>query len=205
MRKLTRRFFSRPAIELAPDLIGAIIVHRLPGGDELRARIVETEAYIGAHDLACHAARGRTKRTEVMFGAAGHAYVYFIYGMHEMFNVVAAAEGDAQAVLVRAAEPLGGWQANLSGPGRFARGLRITRADYGRDLTTDVLFFLPRDAAAPAPRIVAAPRVGVDYSGDWKHAPLRFFDTDSRAVSRPRPPLGSTQGLWHSPRHGRKR
>ena len=191
-QKLTRRFFARPAIELAPDLIGKIIVHRLPGHADLRARIVETEAYVGPHDLACHASRGRTRRTEVMFGRAGHAYVYFIYGMHEMFNIVAATVGDAQAVLVRAAEPQGGWHANLTGPGRFARGMRITRADNALDLTASKLFLL-RDPAAPPPRILATPRIGVDYSGDWKHAPLRFLDTDSRAVSRPRPPLGSIE------------
>src|SRR5437667_7800082 len=117
LKILTHSFYNRPAIDVARDLIGKILVRRTRG-KELRARIVETEAYIGEHDLACHASRGRTNRTEVMFGRAGHAYVYFIYGMHWMLNIVASKPGDAQAVLVRAAEPLDGWDVNLAGPGR---------------------------------------------------------------------------------------
>jgi DNA-3-methyladenine glycosylase len=188
--KLPRAFYRRPAIELARALIGKILVHHVKG-KALRARIVETEAYIGEHDLACHASKGRTKRTEVMFGPAGHAYVYFIYGMHEMFNIVAADVGDAQAVLVRAAEPLDGWQANLTGPGRLTRAMHITRADNGLDLTGDEMFLVEGDGAAAKaanpPRIAVTKRVGVDYAGDWQHAMLRFFDADSPAVSRPRP------------------
>jgi DNA-3-methyladenine glycosylase len=183
-KKLGRRFYQRPAIELAPALIGTILVHRV-GSLQFRARIVEAEAYIGPHDLASHSSKGRTKRTEVMFGPAGHAYVYFIYGMHEMFNIVAARQGEAQAVLVRAAEPLDGWVADLSGPGKFARRLQIKRSDNGLDLTGDRLFLLSNPADKP--RIVRAPRVGVDYSGEWKHALLRFYDADSPAVSKPRP------------------
>ena len=186
-RKLGRSFYDRPAVEVAHDLIGAVIVHHVSGGQTLRARIVETEAYVGPNDLASHSSRGRTKRTEVMFGPPGRAYVYFIYGMYEMFNIVVAAEGDAQAVLVRAAEPLDGWDADLSGPGRFARAMRITRADNGRDLTGDELYLL--GGATRAEKIVRSPRVGVDYAGDWRDAPLRFSDADSQAVSRPRPKL----------------
>ena len=183
-RKLGRSFYDRPAVEVAYDLIGAVIVHEVDS-QLFRARIVETEAYLGPHDLASHSSKGRTKRTEVMFGPPGHAYVYFIYGMHEMFNIVVAAEGDAQAVLVRAAEPLDGWDADLTGPGRFARAMRITRADNGRDLTGDELYLL--GGATRAEKIVRSPRVGVDYAGDWRDAPLRFSDADSQAVSRPRP------------------
>jgi DNA-3-methyladenine glycosylase len=189
VRKLPRSFYQRPAIDLARDLIGKILVHRLANGTTLRARIVETEAYVGEHDLACHASKGRTGRTEIMFGPAGHAYVYFIYGMHDMLNIVASTVGDAQAVLIRAAEPLDGWEANLAGPGRLTRAMHITRrADNGLDLTGDKLFLLDADAAAPQPRIAVTKRVGVDYAGDWMHALLRFLDADSPAVSRPRPP-----------------
>src|SRR5882672_4209658 len=99
-RKLRRKFYQRPAIELAPALIGKILERRFRG-KELRSRIVETEAYVGAHDLACHASKGRTARTEIMFGRAGRAYVYFIYGMYDMLNIVAADVNDAQAVLIR--------------------------------------------------------------------------------------------------------
>jgi DNA-3-methyladenine glycosylase len=183
-RKLPRSFYRRPAIDVAQDLIGKVIVRRI-AGDELRARIVETEAYIGEHDLACHASKGRTQRTEVMFGDAAHAYVYFIYGMHDMLNIVCSTVGDAQAVLVRAAEPLDGWHANLSGPGRLARALRITRKENGIDLTDSELSIV-NDQPKHPPRIAATTRIGVDYSGDWKHELLRFIDVDSRALSGPR-------------------
>jgi DNA-3-methyladenine glycosylase len=179
--KLNGDFFRRDAADLARDLIGTILVHRL-GSRELRARIVETEAYVGEHDLACHASRGRTARTEVMFGPGGHAYVYFIYGMYDMFNVVSGPAGDAQAVLIRAAEPLGR-KADLSGPGKLTRAMRITRAHNGVDLTGDKLFFLRNPGKRP--RIVTAKRVGVDYAKHWKHALLRFVDADSSFVSLP--------------------
>jgi DNA-3-methyladenine glycosylase len=142
VKRLDRTFYQRPAIELAPALIGTILVHRV-AGKTLRARIVETEAYIGPHDLAAHSSKGRTARTEVMFGPAGHAYVYFIYGMYTMLNIVAAEVDDAQAVLIRAAEPLDGWDADLSGPGKLARAFIITRADNGLDMTGKKLFLLP--------------------------------------------------------------
>jgi DNA-3-methyladenine glycosylase len=150
---------------------------------------VETEAYVGQHDLACHASKGRTTRTEIMFGPAGFAYVYLIYGMYDMFNIVASSMDDAQAVLIRAAEPLNGLQTNLSGPGKLTRGLRITRKDNGLDLTGNRLFLL--DSQSEFPRIIRTARIGVDYAGDWKHAPLRFLAADSPAVSRhPRPAGG---------------
>ena len=183
--KLHRSFYARDAIALAPDLIGKILVHRMHD-QALRARIVETEAYVGAHDLACHASKGRTNRTEVMFGPGGHAYVYFIYGMYDMFNIVASRVGDAQAVLVRAAEALDGWEADLSGPGKLCREMRITRRLNGIDLTGDELFLVdPREKRPP--RVVKSKRVGVDYAKDWTHALLRFSDANSTAVSKPRP------------------
>jgi DNA-3-methyladenine glycosylase len=189
MSKLTRQFYARDAIVLAPALIGTTIVHRVDG-QELRARIVETEAYVGTHDLACHASKGRTKRTEIMFGPAGHAYVYLIYGMYEMFNIVASVEGDAQAVLIRAAEPIGGWDGNvaanaLSGPGKFADAMRISRAENGIDLTGDTLCLMA-ERRRRAIRLMKSKRVGVDYAGRWAHEMLRFFDADSGAVSKPR-------------------
>jgi DNA-3-methyladenine glycosylase len=182
-QKLTRAFYARPAIKLAKELIGTILVRRLDDR-ELRARIVETEAYIGEHDLACHASKGRTARTDIMFGPAGHAYVYLIYGIHNMLNIVASKVGDAQAVLVRAAEPLDGWTANLSGPGRLAKAMHIRRLDNGTDLTGDEIFLLNR--VGPRPKIIRTKRIGVDYAGDWKHELLRFIDANSPAVSKPR-------------------
>lgn len=186
MVKLDHAFYSRPAIEVARDLVGAILVRPFRGR-AYRARIVETEAYVGAHDLASHASKGRTARTDVMFGPPGRAYVYLIYGMHEMLNVVTSAEGDPQAVLIRAGEALDSWEADLSGPGKLARAMKITRALNGADLTGDALFFTPDSGARP--RLVAGKRVGIDYAGDWKHELLRFMDADSRAVSKPRPKI----------------
>lgn len=207
--RLPLDFFRQDAAAVARQLIGCILVRTLPDRRLLRARIVETEAYVGTHDLACHAARGRTPRTEVMFGPPGRAYVYFIYGMHEMFNVVTGPGPDTpgaggQAILVRAAEPLTGpltgWDAapsllpghsplpNLSGPARLARAMDITRALNGIDVTGDALHFEPRPPADPAPRIATSPRVGVDYAGPWARELLRFFDADSPAVSKPPSP-----------------
>jgi len=184
LKKLPRSFYAREAERLAHDLIGTILVHRIDG-EERRGRIVETEAYVGCQDLACHAAKGRTARTEVMFGKAGHAYVYLIYGIHDMLNIVSGAPGVAQAVLVRAAEPLSGWKANLSGPGNLAKGFGITRRHNGVDMTGDALFILTSRDAKPT-RIVRTRRIGVEYAKEWKDAPLRFIDADSPAVSRPK-------------------
>lgn len=180
MKKLDQTFYERPAIELAPDLIGKIIVRKV-GRKEFRARIVETEAYVGSHDLACHASKGRTSRTEIMFGPAGRAYVYLIYGMYEMFNIVASKVGDPQAVLIRAAEPLGDWSTELSGPGKLTRGMQITRADNGLDLTDRLLYLM--DDLSDKPQVIATPRIGIDYAREWKHELLRFLDPASDAVS----------------------
>jgi DNA-3-methyladenine glycosylase len=147
-------------------------------------RIVETEAYQGPEDLAAHSSRGRTARTAVMFGPPGHAYVYLIYGMYDMLNIVASVKGDAQAVLIRAAEPLNGWGAKLSGPGKLAKEMHITRADNGKDLTGSELFLV--DDPDYVPQIGRTARIGVDYAGDWRHKLLRFIDARSPAVSGPR-------------------
>jgi len=182
-KKLRHAFFERPAIDLARDLLGTILVRRVRG-KEYRARIVETEAYVGAHDLACHASKGRTARTEVMFGPAGRAYVYLIYGMYDMLNIVASHREDPQAVLIRGAEPLDRWQADLTGPGKLTRALRITRAQNGLDLTGDRLFLLADSAYRP--QLVETRRIGIDYAKEWKDALLRFVDANSGLFPQPR-------------------
>jgi DNA-3-methyladenine glycosylase len=182
MKKFGRSYYQVPAEMLAERLIGTIMVRRI-GDRQLPARIVETEAYVGPDDLACHTSRGRTKRTEVMFGPAGHAYVYFIYGMYDMLNIVAGKTGSGQAVLIRAAEPIG-WEADLSGPGKLARAMRITRAQNGLDLTTGKELFLHANSIAPM-KIARSKRIGVDYAGHWKHRLLRFTDPASKSLSRP--------------------
>ncbi len=177
MKKIRRAFYQQNAEQLARSLIGAVLVHRFRGKN-YRARIVEAEAYVGPHDLASHSSKGRTKRTEIMFGPAGHAYVYLIYGMYEMFNIVAGKTGSGQAVLIRAAEPLDGWNADLSGPGKLTRALRISRSHNGLDLTGDRLFLL-RDPAL-RPKIRRTSRIGVDYAREWKDAKLRFLEVNNR-------------------------
>jgi DNA-3-methyladenine glycosylase len=177
-------FFERPAAEVAAGLLGVVMTRRV-GGVLRRARLVETEAYLGPRDLASHASKGRTGRTDVMFGPPGRAYVYFVYGLHDMFNIVAGPPGAAQAVLVRAAEPLDDWGADLAGPARLARGFAITRRDNRLDLTEgDISFF--RDPVY-RPRVVRRKRVGIEYAKHWKERLLRFVDVNSRVAVRLKP------------------
>ena len=178
--KLPRSFYARKADLVAKDLLGTILVHRLKK-KMYRARIVETEAYLGQKDLACHASKGRTKRTEVMFGPPGYAYVYFVYGMYDMFNIVTAEEGDPHAVLIRAAEPLDGWKINLSGPGKLTKAMKINRRYNGTDLCGPLLYV---EEGRPITHITKTPRIGVHYAGAWSKRSLRFFDSLSLFVSK---------------------
>ncbi len=173
--------FTQNAIPLCRMLLGSILIKQV-GPALRRARIVEVEAYLGPRDLASHSSKGRTARTEVMFGPAGRAYVYFIYGMHWMFNIVAGRTGRAHAVLVRAAEPLDGWSADLSGPGKLAKHFAISREHNGRALDADDFHLLADSAYRP--RIRRSKRIGVDYAGAWKDKPLRFVDVRSPVAAR---------------------
>jgi DNA-3-methyladenine glycosylase len=174
-------FYSQSAIDVARQLLGTVMV-RTVAGVVRRARVVEAEAYLGPRDLASHSSKGRTQRTDVMFGPPGRAYVYFIYGMHQMFNVVVGEEGKAEAVLLRAAQPLDGWDADLLGPGRLARAFVITPADNRMDLTRGDIAFLADPSYRPG--VVRAKRVGVDYAGRWKDRLLRFIDVNNPIASR---------------------
>ncbi|MEO5700523.1 MAG: DNA-3-methyladenine glycosylase [Casimicrobiaceae bacterium] len=179
---MPRAFYDRDAVTVAQALLGKIIVHR-SGGVARAGRIVEVEAYLGPHDLAAHSARGRTARTEVMFGPPGHAYVYLIYGMHHCMNVVVEPEGRAAAVLLRAIEPVAGIDGRTQGPGLLCRALHIERRHNGLDLLGDVVFVT--DMEAPPFRVVRRPRIGVDYAGHWARRLLRFYVKGSRCISRP--------------------
>jgi len=184
--RLPLSFYRRPALTVARALLGKVLVHETPVGRR-QGRIVETEAYIGEHDLACHASKGRTKRTEVMFGPPGRAYVYLIYGMYYCFNVVSEPEGIAAAVLIRALEPGPGIPPELAtnGPGKLCRAMGITISQNGEDLRGHRLFI--EDAARmPESRIERGPRVGVDYSGPWASRPYRLWIRSSPFVSRGR-------------------
>jgi len=179
---LPHSFYERPARVVARALLGKVLVHAGRAG-----RIVETEAYVGAHDLACHAARGRTARTQILWGPPGRAYVYFIYGMHWCFNAVTGREGRPAAVLVRGLEPVAGFDGpvRLDGPGRLCRALDITGAQNGADLVTSGLRILDAPGV-PGRAAERGPRIGVDYAEEWAERPLRFWVRGSPGVSRGR-------------------
>lgn len=193
MSRLSRKFYQRDARTLARALLGQLLVRVLADGTRLAGRIIETEAYLGVEDKAAHSFGGRhTPRNAAMWGPAGHAYVYFIYGMHHCVNVVAATPGDPAAVLLRALEPLEGLDtmrrhragriaaARLrdrdlcSGPAKLAQALSIDRALDHADLVAGEALFIERGVQMPAQRIVATPRIGIDYAEEWAQKPLRF-------------------------------
>ena len=185
---MSRAFYARPTLDVAPDLLGLWLVHERPEG-RLAGRIVEVEAYVGQEDLAAHSSRGRTARTSIMFGPAGHAYVYFIYGMHFCFNVVTDAEDVGAAILVRALEPGEGVEGRTDGPGRLCRALGIDRSHNGLDLTVENAghLWIERRPGPPVGEIATAPRIGVAYAGEWAARPWRFYLPTSRHLSvRPR-------------------
>ena len=172
-------FHVRDAKTVARALLGMDLVHFVRGRPRV-GRIVETEAYLGPHDLACHSAKGRTARTEVMFGPAGHAYLFLVYGMHLCVNVVV---GHGAAVLIRALEPGEGLEGHRTdGPGRLTRALGLTLALNARPLDRAPLL-IAQGLAVPARHIEASPRIGVDYAGAWADKPLRFVDRRSTFIS----------------------
>jgi DNA-3-methyladenine glycosylase len=188
MDVLPREFYDRPAERVAPDMLGKWLIRRVDGVDRI-GRIVEVEAYLGPHDLASHSSKGRTARTEVMFGEPGHAYVYLIYGMHHCLNAVAGPGEHASAVLIRAVEPISGIEGATNGPGRLCRALGVDRRLNGHDLLGGELYLARPDRRGTRRfRIAAGPRIGVDYSGDWRHKPLRFTIADNPFLSRREPP-----------------
>ena len=180
---LARSFYDRDTRTVARELLGCLLVHRR--GEDLRiGRIVETEAYLGPHDLASHSARGLTPRNRAMFGPPGHAYVYLIYGMHHCMNVVTEAEGVGAAVLLRAVEPCAGLKGRTAGPGLLSRAFSIDRSHDGLDLLGETLLVAARPPGR-LPAIVARPRIGVDYAGHWAKRLLRFYLKGNPHVSRP--------------------
>lgn len=170
---LPRSYFKRPTLQVARSLLGKYLVRK--NGRATRAgRIVEVEAYIGTEDRACHASKGRTARTDVMFGPAGVAYIYLIYGMYHCFNIVTERVGYPSAVLIRAVEDEH-TGALIDGPGRICRFLAIDRALNRVDLTEgNRLWVEDRGGRVARLAITAGRRVGVDYAGVWAKKPWRF-------------------------------
>ena len=192
---MNHSFFRQDTVELARKLLGCLLVHRTPDG-VAGGMIVEAEAYVGAIDKACHAYRNRSERTEIMYQDGGYAYVYFIYGMHYCFNVVTGPEGEGNAVLVRALEPIIGLglmrkrrQTNqlrslCSGPGRLCQALAITKNEYGMDIcAANSPLQLIQYRHIPNADIIATPRINVAYAEEAAVWPWRFSVKESPYVS----------------------
>lgn len=183
MQKLPRAFYDRDTSLVARELLGKLLVHE-SHGVELIGKIVETEAYLGPHDLAAHSARGLTERNKMMFGPPGHAYVYFIYGMHYCMNVVTEREGHASAVLLRAVEPVTNIEGRTQGPGLLCRAMKIDKRLNAHDLQSGDFYIAAAEQTEPM-LIVKRPRVGVDYARHWAKRHLRFYIRGNPFVSRP--------------------
>ena len=195
MRKLPRSFYLHDTVTVARALLGCVLWRRLDHGELLAARIVETEAYLGANDMASHARRGlRSERNASMYLEGGHAYVYFTYGMHWCMNVVTQEADLAEAVLLRGAEPVHGIDLMrerrpkakkphelMNGPGKICMAMDIDRRLDGESLRGDALWIAPRDVEVG--EIAVSPRIGIDNSGDAAAWPLRFFIPGNRNVS----------------------
>ena len=200
MSRVPREFFARPTLAVARDLLGAHLVRRLDGA-RLSGVVVECEAYIGQDDTACHASRGRTARTEVMYGPPGYAYVYFTYGIHWMLNVVTEKEGFPAAILVRAIQPMEGIPTMralrrargnprserelTSGPARLTQALAVDKALDGADLVTGEQLWLEPGDTFPDDAVERGPRIGINYAAQADRlAPWRIWALHNPFVSR---------------------
>ncbi len=176
---LPREFYERSTLKVAKDLLGKILVKE-EVNRTIYTKIVDVEAYVGPNDKACHASKGRTKRTEIMFGPAGFTYVYLIYGMYHLLNIVTEREGYPAAILIRGLELLEvdatqTHQARIDGPGRVGRFLELNRAHNGLDATQGTTIWVQdHGLTIPGEHIQAHPRIGVDYAGEWAKKLWRF-------------------------------
>lgn len=180
---LPRAFYDRDTATVARELLGMHLVHVVDGAARI-GRIVETEAYLGPHDLAAHSSKGLTARTRVMFGPPGHAYVYLVYGLHCCLNLVTEGPGSGSAVLLRALEPVANIESRTRGPGLLCRAMGIDRRHDGADLQSAVLHVV-EPSVTQRFTVVRRPRVGVDYAGPWARRLLRYCIKDSPWLSRP--------------------
>lgn len=199
--RLRKSFYARDTLQIAQDLLGQRLVRRLPDGSRVSGRIVETEAYLGLEDPCCHTFGGRrTPRTEVMFGDAGLAYTYFIYGVHFCFNVVTVAKDVPEAVLIRALEPVEGLESMrrarqkfelhelANGPGKLCQALQLGRAQNGLDLTRSEELWIEEDQGVEESALIDGPRIGVGDRHDAVHWPLRFGIKNNPSLSPPKFP-----------------
>jgi len=164
--RLKRDYFTRDVLEVAPDLLGNVLVRVFDSGEISRHTITEVEAYRGNEDLACHSSKGRTSRTGIMF-APGHLYIYLIYGVHWMLNIVTGKENEPQAVLIRGIE-------NCIGPGRLTKHLNVDKSFYGEDVCISPRIWLEKGNVKTSHK--TGPRIGVEYAGSyWANMPWRFW------------------------------
>ncbi len=164
--RLSTDFFIREVLDVAPELLGKTLARRFDDGTVCRYRITEVEAYRGTEDLACHASKGRTPRTEVMFQEGGKVYVYLIYGMYWLLNLVTGEAGNASAVLIRGIE-------GFSGPGRLGRELKLDKSFYGENLAESSRLWV--EDAKPVSEFKTSKRIGIGYAGEWADKPWRFY------------------------------
>lgn len=165
--KLSKQFFTRDVLDVAPEMPGKIMVIKLSDGDIGRFIVTDVEAYRGVEDKACHASKGRTPRTEIMYHEGGRIYVYLIYGVYWMLNIVTGAINEPQAVLIRGLD-------KYAGPGKLSKYLGIERSYYGEDISTSERIWF--EDAGLTPVISTGPRIGINYAGEnWKSKPWRFF------------------------------
>ncbi|KTD82852.1 DNA-3-methyladenine glycosylase [Legionella waltersii] len=183
MIKLDRSFYERDTILVAQELLGKCLIHRSDNIERI-GRIVEVEAYLGQHDLACHSSKGITPRTQVMFGPAGFAYVYLVYGMHYCMNVVTEKEGSGTAVLLRAMEPVQNIHLKTQGPGLLSKAMHIDKSLNKHDLLSSD-FYIAKQIDEPSFCIVKKPRIGVHYAKEWAQELLRFYIKDNPFISKP--------------------
>lgn len=168
MKRLERSFFTRDVLEVAPDLIGKLLVIKRNNKIE-KYVITEVEAYRGEEDLACHASKGKTKRNEIMYDIGGKIYVYLIYGMYWMLNFVTGEKDMPQAALIRGIE-------GFDGPGKLTKHLKIDKSYYGEDLVTSERIWVEANTNKNNFEIIRLPRVGIDYAGEyWKNVPWRYL------------------------------
>jgi len=197
--KLTNSFYQRPdVVHISKVLLGKVLCTQFPGQPLTSGIITETEAYCGHNDKASHAHNGlRTDRTKVMYHPGGVSYVYLCYGIHHLFNVVTNVHDNADAVLIRAVEPLDGIDTILdrrnaetlsasvaAGPGRLTKALSIKTAHTGSDLTGNTIWIEDRDINFNQEQIASSPRIGVDYAGDDARLPWRFYVKENEWVSK---------------------
>ena len=176
---LPREFYNRPTLRVAKDLLGKVLVTSTTNHTKL-TKIIDVEAYVGPQDKACHASRGRTKRTTIMFGPAGFTYVYLIYGMYHCLNIVTEREGYPAAILIRGLELLGEERepehsTRIEGPGRVCRYLEVDRTHNGLDATVGTTLWIEDQGLdVPKQHLQALPRIGIDYAGEWAKKLWRF-------------------------------